>query len=65
MSTRVIIEAEGFRMVIDEENLDSFGLSLPSDVYRGPDGDTELGRSHVSLTGIFKQGFRPEWEEIT
>ena len=61
---RITIEAEGQRIVIDEEDLESFGLSMPSDVYVEQDGTRELGRLHVSLTGIFKEGFRPQWETV-
>lgn len=61
---RIIVEAEGNRLVIEEDDLESFGLSIPSDVVRDEDGFAELGRVHISLTGIFRDDFRPRWEAI-
>lgn len=61
---KITIEADGYRVVIDEDDLESFGLSMPSDVIHGADGEVELGRVHISLTGIFKEGFRPRWEAV-
>lgn len=62
---RIIVETEGGRLEIDEDQLESFGLSIPSDVYMDGEFNTrELGRVHISLTGIFKEGVRPEWREI-
>lgn len=62
---RIVIEANGYRMTVDEADLENFGLSIPSDVYIDQDGQRELGRVHISLTGLFREGFRPQWEEIS
>lgn len=66
---KIIVEAEGNRLVIEEDDLESFGLSMPSDVIQTGVTETgyatrELGRTHISLTGIYKEGFRPAWEAI-
>lgn len=61
---RIIVESEGYQLVIEEDMLDHFALSIPSDVHHYPGGSTELGRTHIVLTGLFKEGVRPEWREI-
>lgn len=63
---RIIVQhpESGQELVIDSDDLESFGLSLPSDVYVYEDNHRELGRTHIALTGIFKEGVRPEWKEI-
>lgn len=62
---KIIIEANGYRLELDEEMFESFGLSIPSDVFTDADGAVELARAHVALTALFKEGVRPEWKEIT
>ena len=61
---KITVEAEGYRIVIDEEDLDDFALSMPSDIRTDAEGLREMGRVHISLTGIFKEGFRPRWEAV-
>ena len=66
---KITIETDGHRLVIDEGDLENFGLSIPSDVIQTGVTEAgyvtrELGRVHISLTGIFKDGVRPMWEEI-
>lgn len=65
----VTVEVSGHRLVIRAEDLDDFSLSIPSDVIQtgvteGGAALRELGRTHISLTGIFKPDARPVWEEI-
>lgn len=65
---KLTLEVSGHRLVIREEDLEHFGLSVPSEIIseRNADGwlERELGQTHISLTGIFKRGARPAWEEI-
>lgn len=61
---KITIETNGYRMVISEDDLESFGFSIPCDVHHLPDGTKELGRTHISLTGLFKEDVRPMWEEV-
>lgn len=61
---KISIEAEGYRMDIDEDMFESFGLSIPSDITETSAGQVVLGRTHIALTGMFKEGVRPEWKEI-
>lgn len=61
---KITIEESGHQIVITEDDLESFGLSIPSDVYTDEHGEKELGRVHISLTGIFKDGVRPKWEAV-
>lgn len=61
---RIIVEAEGHRIVIDEADLASWALSIPSDTEVDGDGKRKLARTHISLTGNFKEDFRPLWEAI-
>ena len=59
---RITIEEDNFKLVISEEDLESYGLSIPSDIRHNADGSVELGRMHIALTGIFKDGVRAKWE---
>lgn len=61
---KIIIEENGYRMELEEDVLEQFSLSAPSDVHHLLDGARELGRTHVVLVGLFKEGLRPEWRKI-
>ena len=64
-AVKITIEAEGYRLVINDDDLDSFGLSLPRDTVVNPDGTREMyGQIGITLVGQFKEDFRPLWEEI-
>lgn len=61
---KIILEAEGLRAVVEDEMLEDFSLSVPSDVHHLPEGKKELGRTHIVLVGLLKEDVRLTWEEI-
>lgn len=65
---KIVVQADGYEMVLDDDMFEQFSLSVPSDITRvGIDGgwaETELGHTHIALTGMFKEGVRPEWRKI-
>lgn len=63
---KIIVEVNGHRLVIDGSRFEHFALSIPSEIVTERDGNKhELGHSHISLTGQFETGYRPQWEEIS
>lgn len=66
---KITIEIDGYRMVIEEADLEEHCFSLPHDIIETgvtPAGyiTRKLGRGHISLTGIFKDGHQAQWEGI-
>ena len=63
-AVKITVEHEGMRMVIGDDQLEDYSLSIPSDVHHNADGTTERGRTHVVLVAMMTEDARPLWEEI-
>lgn len=64
---KITVEAGGHKLVLTDEMFEDFSLSIPSDViteYKDEKAAAtrELGRVHIALVGLFKEGVRPQWE---
>ena len=67
---KITIESGGHKLVINEGDLEGFDFSIPCEVIET--GVTEAGyvtrelgpRTDISLTGTFKDGIQPMWEQV-
>lgn len=61
---KIIVEFADKRLVVEDDQLEDFSLSMPSDIHHSPDGTIERGRTHVVLVAMLTEDARPLWEEI-
>lgn len=64
---KITVEFGENKLVLAGEMFEDFSLSIPSDViteYKDERAAAtrELGRAHIALVGLFKEGVRPQWE---
>jgi hypothetical protein len=60
---KITIEVNGCKIELTEEMFEQFTFSLPRDVHHYEGNRNELGRAHMMMGGMFKDGVTPEWVE--